>query len=392
MSTGSSPLHTILRTIKDLHLEEHLTSIEDRPNASAPQYLDLKRPCVHRGPDIGKAKKNWSDMDKMEAHIHVLKEVLNVPANCPIAFTDGSALGNPGPCGGAALMMMTGLDGPYEAILNPGSPDSNSYFGELLGLETALRTVALEAVILPSEFHCFISCTSAMDCAAGACQATGQYETVQDIHELINFLEHRNCRVHLHWAPSHIGISLNEKVDGYAKEAAEQASRIGKDEAALCTRTLQQAKRSIGRAVERRWQRRWDRDTCRTRSFISHVSRHVKHRMPRKAEVARAGFISGHNRLSEHLHKLKLKTSPVCACGVERQTPEHVLMNCSLHQNARTKMLNQIESAFLKYDTATHKRTLSFKDLLIPNFNAETNAIVLSATANFFMSSSDVNF
>ena len=160
----------------------------------------------------------------MEAHIHVLKEVLNVPANCPISFTDGSALGNPGPCGGAALMMMTGLDGPQEPILNPGSPDSNSYFGELLGLETALRTVALEAVILPKEFHCFIDCTSAMECAAGTCQATGQYETVQDIHELIDFLERRNCRVHLHWAPSHIGISLNEKVDGYAKEAAEEAS------------------------------------------------------------------------------------------------------------------------------------------------------------------------
>ena len=47
MATGASPLHTILRTIKDLDLVEHLTSIECRPNASAPQYLDLKRP-YHR--------------------------------------------------------------------------------------------------------------------------------------------------------------------------------------------------------------------------------------------------------------------------------------------------------------------------------------------------------
>ena len=52
MATGASPLHTILRTIKDLDLVEHLTSIECQPNASAPQYLDLKRPYVHRGPDI----------------------------------------------------------------------------------------------------------------------------------------------------------------------------------------------------------------------------------------------------------------------------------------------------------------------------------------------------
>ena len=392
MSAGSSPLHTILRTIHDLDLEKHLTSIECRPSSSAPQYLDLKRPYVHRGPDIGKAKRNWSDIDKMEAHIHVLKEVLNVPANCPISFTDGSALGNPGPCGGAALMMMEGLDGPQTPILNPGSPDSNSYFGELLGLETALRTVALEAIILPSEFHCFIDCTSAIECAAGTCQATGQYETVQDIHELIDFLERRNCRVHLHWAPSHIGISLNEKVDEYAKEAAEQASQMCNDEAALCTRTVQQAKRAIGRAVDRRWQRRWDRDTCRTRRFITHVGRQVKHRMPRKAEAARAGCISGHNRLSEHLHRLKLKESAMCTCGLEMQTPEHVLMNCPLHQTARTRMVNSIELAFIKYDTPAYKRSLSFKNLLLPKYNAETNAIVSSATSDFFMSCSGVNF
>ena len=160
----------------------------------------------------------------------------------------------------------------------------------------------------------------------------------------------------------------------------------------LCTRTSQQAKRAIRHVVERRWQRRWDRDTCRTRSFITQVGCQVKHCMPRKAEVARAGCISGHNKLAEHLHKLKLKASPVCPCGGEMQTPEHVLMNCSIHQNARTKMLNEIESAFIRYDTTTYKRSLTFKDLLLPNHNAEINAIVSSVTAEFFMSCSDVDF
>jgi len=50
--------------------------------------------------------------------------------------------------------------------------------------------------------------------------------------------------------------------------------------------------------------------------------------MPRKAEVARAGCISGHNRLADHLNKLKLRPSPNCQCGTDRQTAEHVVMHC----------------------------------------------------------------
>ena len=34
----------------------------------------------------------------------------------------------------------------------------------------------------------------------------------------------------------------------------------------------------------------------------THVGRQVKHRMPSRAEGARAGYISEHNQLSEHLH------------------------------------------------------------------------------------------
>ena len=216
-----SPLHTMLRTVNDLELQ--LTSIESFPVASAYHSLNLKRPIVHEGPVVGKPKKDWTEREKIEASIHVLKEVLDVPDNCSIAFTDGSALGNPGPCGGAALIYMEGLDGPQLKIMTAGSKEGSSYYGELLGLRAALMTIALEAVIPPKEAHVFIDCTSVISVAAGTSDATGHYETVEDIHNLVDFLENRQCRVHLHWSPSHIGISLNEEVDTLAKEAAEMA-------------------------------------------------------------------------------------------------------------------------------------------------------------------------
>ena len=45
---------------------------------------------------------------------------------------------------------------------------------------------------------------------------------------------------------------------------------------------------------------------------------------------------TGHNRLNSHTHgKLKLAYSPVCLCGQEDQTTEHVLQRCPLHKVTR---------------------------------------------------------
>jgi ribonuclease HI len=384
-----SPLHTMLQTVNDLRLQ--LTSIESFP-VTYHSLNNLKRPIVHEGPVFGKPKKDWSELEKIEASIHVLKEVLDVPDNCSIAFTDGSALGNPGPCGGAALVYIEGLDGPVLKIKTAGSKNSSSYYGELIGLRAALMTIALEAIILPKEAHCFIDCTSVIGCAAGTSDATGHYETVEDIHNLVDFLENRQCRVHLHWSPSHIGISLNEEVDTLAKEAAEIANSMTQEEMATCKWTIKQTKKAISQVVDARWQRRWSRDTCKTQTFIPQVKRQVKLRLPRQVEMARAGCISGHNRLADHMYKLKLKDSPNCPCGTDRQSPEHVVMNCPLHQTSRDQMIEKVEKAFIMNNVPLQYRTLTFRDLLVPNYDSATNSTVSAAMSDFFMSCSGVNF
>jgi ribonuclease HI len=389
-SATTSPLHTMLRTVEDLGVK--LTSIENYPVSSALNACELKRPVVHTGPTIGKPKKDWTELERIEACIHVLKEVLKVPEGCPIAFTDGSALGNPGPCGGAALLLMEGLNGPETPVLAAGAKYSTSYYGELIGLTMALMTIALEAVVLPCEVHCFIDCTSVINCAAGTCQATGNYETIQDIQNIIDFLERRQCRVHLHWSPSHIGISLNEAVDSHAKEAAEMARHMSSAEEATCKITIKQAKGKIRQATNERWQRQWDRNHCKTRSFLPRVKRPVKHLMPRQAEVARAGCISGHNRLAEHMNKLKLKPSSVCSCGTGHQNAEHVVMHCPLQESSRNTMIDKIERAFVKNEVPLQNRTLSFKDLMVPNYDTNTNLTVHTATAEFFIACTGVNF
>ena len=101
-SSIRSPLHSILNTIHDLDLS--LGNIEKLPTRPLQSHLDLHQPTIHKGPVRLTKKSEWSDHDKFMAKVYVLNEVLDIPPDIPVAFTDGSALGNPGPCGGAAVV------------------------------------------------------------------------------------------------------------------------------------------------------------------------------------------------------------------------------------------------------------------------------------------------
>ena len=45
---------------------------------------------------------------------------------------------------------------------------------------------------------------------------------------------------------------------------------------------------------------------------------------------------TGHNRLNSHMHrKMNLVPSPLCTCGTEDQTTEHILQRCPVYQHLR---------------------------------------------------------
>ena len=60
------------------------------------------------------------------------------------------------------------------------------------------------------------------------------------------------------------------------------------------------------------------------------------HLLDRPGQVVFARLRSGHNRLNAHMHrKLKVYPSPMCPCGEEDQTTEHVFQRCNIHQPER---------------------------------------------------------
>ena len=60
------------------------------------------------------------------------------------------------------------------------------------------------------------------------------------------------------------------------------------------------------------------------------------HTLDRAGQVTLIHLRSGHNRLNSHMHiKMNLVPSPLCTCGTEDQTTEHILLRCPAYQYLR---------------------------------------------------------
>ena len=108
--------------------------------------------------------------------------------------------------------------------------------------------------------------------------------------------------------------------------------------------TSEQDKRNIGRALRVRWKERWE---AAQRSRAEAVPQPpcgkvlTLHQNLHKAESSllvqlRTGKIG----LKDFLHKIGVPdvTSAACACGHERETPEHVTIFCPLYQGTREQL------------------------------------------------------
>ena len=154
----------------------------------------------------------------------VLKLANNPPPTAVVGFSDGSALGNPGPAGAGALLILPHMRGRVHDSIALGDGDNNA--GEIEGLLRVLElylearrrghTEGATALLL------FTDSLLVLGALEWGWSLTNMPPRIRALRAL--YLQVKtHTTVRLYWVRGHTGVVHNETVDDLAKQGAAHA-------------------------------------------------------------------------------------------------------------------------------------------------------------------------
>ena len=85
------------------------------------------------------------------------------------------------------------------------------------------------------------------------------------------------------------------------------------------------------------------------------------HTLDRAGQVTLIHLRTCHNRLNSHMHRnMNLLPSPLCTCGTEDQTTEHILQRCPSYQHLRQQIWSD--------GTSLHQKLYGKKEVIERTF------------------------
>ncbi len=321
------------------------------------------------------------------------REYLNsLPNTTLIVFTDGSALGNPGPCGAAAIIHTHGLDMEPVILGKPISSNSSSYHGELAAIDLALEY----CVTSTGSHHQHNTVSIQTDCQSAKAtilggRPNGFHTLVSNIHSHILKLEQNRVQVELIWVAGHVNIASNEMSDKAAKDAALEASTWCKEED-NSVKTVQEVKTHIRQGIMADWQRSWNiqLEGRFTHSLFPSVNtKPMRTNFYMATDIKINRLQSGHTLLPSHAHKLGFTPTDLCSCGRDKGTIPHVILHCPIYNKPRETLITELETIFRKANTPFHLRTIDIPTILGPNdaLPPDVRLSIRKATGRFISAS-----
>ena len=216
------------------------------------------------------------------------------------AYTDGSAR-NAVSDGGAGIFIQS----PEGQTIKKGFP-TGKHCTNYTAEEEAIKHATVAVEELDTDCNQVVFLTDALS-VLQALEGDKLPQLMQNLQKL-----QKRKRVALQWIPAHCGITGNEEADQLAKDGAAQP----------------QVENSVNLK---------EKSTLIKATFRNTTAVDPYNSLTRQQQVAILRLRTGHCRLNAHMYKLKLATSPLCPCGTEKQTPEHVLQTCPIFSNLRQK-------------------------------------------------------
>ena len=210
-------------------------------------------------------------------------------------YTDGSATAAIKDGGAGIFISFT--TGRSETVSIATGKHCTNYKAEVEAIQQAASTIE-ESQESCSNVAIFTDALSVLQALENA--------NLPTLSRVLNNLS-RNRVVFLQWIPAHCGVPGNEMADRLVKLGAP----IIHEEKLTLVKSLMKPK----------------------------ISRDDYHLLDRWEQVIIFRLRTGHNRLNFHMYtKLKLSPSPMCPCGCEPQTTEHILQRCP-HLEAKRKCI-----------------------------------------------------
>ena len=191
---------------------------------------------------------------------------------------------------------------------------------------------------------------------------------IDEIRRLWTRLGNGNWKIQLCWVKAHIGIQGNELADTLAKEAAANI-----DIMECYNKAPKSVVRSeLGKKSVEKWQRDWVHTTKGqiTKEYFPTVADRLKVKINLTNNFTT--MVTGHGNIRSYLYRFKILETPLCSCGTEEQTIDHLLYKCERLNKER----DSLRSKVMQTDTwPTSKETLIQKHL--KTFVKFTNEIAL---------------
>ncbi|MEW8546767.1 MAG: reverse transcriptase domain-containing protein [Candidatus Thiodiazotropha sp.] len=285
-----------------------------------------------------------------------------------VIFTDGSALGNPGPTGAGAVVYLDGYQSSPILLKKGVSPMSNNYTGELVGIQIALEFITDlhdKAGVNGRSIHIFTDCQGAIISAFNNQIPKNKIDIILKIKECVNQILDNGNQIQVHWVPGHKDIAGNELADFQAKEAATEMSLVDSKDFPV-TLDKKEAIAEIKKNLKVKWKRKYElsEKVEQIQEVFTDVGcRNCFGEKDRQSFSALNQILTGHTILNNHKAKIDSSNSNLCSTCKVPEDVHHFLFQCDSFSTQRDILEKTVED-ILNREGLNSIRDVSLKVLI----------------------------